>query len=167
MREDWRDIPGFEERYQASSLGKFRRHSLLKKDGRNKTGFLKPCPVTNGYLQVNLAGKVFLAHRMIALTFRGKCPKGLECAHLNGVKTDNRISNLVYVTTQENMDHKKIHGTNAKGERNGWSKLTAEKVIFIREQHKKGVSTASLATLFKVDPSTIRGINTRRSWRHI
>lgn len=49
-----------------------------------------------------------LEHRLIALRKYGELPKGMVVRHVNGIKTDNRASNLLLGTTQENTaDHNK------------------------------------------------------------
>jgi hypothetical protein len=42
-------------------------------------------------------------HSLVALAFHGPRPEGLDVAHGNCVKTDNRPSNLRYCTRSENL----------------------------------------------------------------
>ena len=42
-------------------------------------------------------------HTLIAHTFFGKCPKGMEVHHIDNDKENNNVSNLKYVTRQSNM----------------------------------------------------------------
>lgn len=55
----------------------------------------------------NAERHVWLVHRIIAETFLGKCPKGYQVDHINEIRTDNRISNLQYLTAKDN--HNKAH----------------------------------------------------------
>ena len=96
--ETWRDIPGFEGRYQVSDKGNvysIRRQRCLK---------LGKC--TNGYLSVQLGrGNPRLAHRLVALAFVGGAADGLEVNHKNGIRSDNRAENLEWVTRGDNHRH--------------------------------------------------------------
>jgi hypothetical protein len=51
----------------------------------------------------------------------------MQCRHLDGNRSNNRLDNLAWGTPLENGADKARHGT-AKGERNGRAKLTAAKV---------------------------------------
>ena len=62
----------------------------------------------DGYLKVMLIAKNgkhkhLRKHRVIALTFLGA--SDLMVNHKNGIKTDNRVENLEYVTERENQSH--------------------------------------------------------------
>lgn len=53
-----------------------------------------------GYRVMNIDGKRYLVHRLAWLYTYGEWPKVID--HCNGVKTDNRISNLVNGSIQQN-----------------------------------------------------------------
>ena len=44
-------------------------------------------------------------HKVVALTFLGSRPIGFQINHKNGVKTDNRVENLEFVTPSRNRRH--------------------------------------------------------------
>lgn len=98
--EEWRDIKGFEGLYQVSSLGRVK--SL--KFGRER--ILTPVKTINGYLRVGLNkdGKrdFYTIHRLVANAFIPN-PNNLETVnHINEIKTDNRVSNLEWMTMRDN-----------------------------------------------------------------
>ena len=115
--ERWADIPGYESRYQASTLGRVRsldrdvqyithtntlgvyRAAYIR---RYKGKVLKPTPAPSGHLHVELQGATASVHRLVAETFHGPCPEGEQCLHINETPDDNRATNLKWGTQSEN-----------------------------------------------------------------
>lgn len=62
-----------------------------------------------GYLRVRIAGKDYLVHRLVAETYFGEIPEGMEVDHINRVRGDNRVENLRIVTRRENMHNRADH----------------------------------------------------------
>ena len=62
----------------------------------------------NGYLQIQFQGKNYKAHRVAWFLYHGKWPTN-HIDHINGIRTDNRISNLRDVTRSENQLNQKGH----------------------------------------------------------
>ena len=77
---------------------------------------------TNGYVQIVVDGKQYMAHRLAWLYIHGEWPRQ-QVDHINGCKTDNKIENLRDVSQSENL-------LNQKKSRNGkllgvsWHKVT-------------------------------------------
>ena len=67
-----------------------------------------------GYVTLSVAGKRYLAHRLIWLYVYGAWPKH-EIDHINGIRHDNRISNLRDVSHQANINNLKIDKRNKYG----------------------------------------------------
>ncbi len=103
--EEWKDIIGYEGKYQVSNLGRIKSlcRVVQRKNGHIQTineRILKPTISNKGYYMVSLDGKTYTVHRLEALAFLGKSK--LTVNHINGIKTDNRIENLEFVTHKEN-----------------------------------------------------------------
>lgn len=112
MKEIWKDVPGYKGFYQVSSFGEVRsvERTIKYKDGRifkYSSKNLKQKQDTKGYPQVgfNVNGKQtnHRVHRLVAETFLGKPRKKLMSVnHIDGVKTNNNLCNLEWVTYSEN-----------------------------------------------------------------
>ena len=44
-------------------------------------------------------------HRLVLDAFVGEKLKGMQCNHKNGIKTDNKLENLEWVTPSQNRKH--------------------------------------------------------------
>lgn len=111
----------------------------------------------------------YKVHRIVAHVFLGECPPDMQVNHKNGIKTDNRISNLEYVTASENTRHSfEVLGKQVNaGEKHGNSKLTSANVIEIRARLKRGAKLKELSIEFGVWEGTISAIKHRRLWKHL
>ena len=116
MSEQWRDIPAYQKRYQASNLGRIRSLDRFVKQSRNR-GFrkikgkvLKPQRHSTNYLVVFINKRTKRIHRLVLEAFVASCPPGQECRHLDGNRQNNKLNNLKWGTRSENaQDHLK-HG---------------------------------------------------------
>jgi len=173
MAEIWKDVLGYEELYQVSSLGRVKRLAGYRVPEER---ILQPWRNAAGYLAVGLwrdgRRKHMLVHRLVAIAFLGKAPPGCEVNHKNGIKDDNRVENLEWVTQSENGKHAyDILGRRAapsKGEANGSAKLTRREVVEIRKLYATGRYTyAELGKMFGVDCTNIGLIVRRETWQHV
>lgn len=95
------EIKGFPDYYVTDTGDVYSRN--YNHTGRIKK--LKQIKSRNGYLHVTLNGKQLLVHRLVAETFIPNNDKKLQVNHKNGIKTDNRIENLEWVSASENIIH--------------------------------------------------------------
>lgn len=129
---------------------------------------LSPFLGHQGYPRINTyrGGKwsQHFVHVIVCETFHGPRPDGMEVAHLNGQRTDVRANNLQWKSRVENEADKLAHGTGLQGERHHQHKLTEDQVRAIRAS---AAGSCALARTYPVEPSTIRAIRRRETWRHI
>lgn len=114
MKEFWKQIEGLPDTYHISNKGRIRRIELIAKtwygSRRVKECFLKTHISKNGYerIAITLASgktKNLSIHRLVAIAFIHN-PQMKPCInHRNGIKTDNSIKNLEWVTYSENSLH--------------------------------------------------------------
>lgn len=101
--EVWKDIPGYEGKYQASNLGNVRSLNYRRS---GKTKLLSPGLCGKGYLKVVLLKNGVPKNHSVAscvwVAFNGPVPPGMQINHINEDKTDNRLENLNLMTAKEN-----------------------------------------------------------------
>ena len=103
MMEEWRDIPGYGGKYQASREGQIRRVYDSGKT-RYMTQYSKKMTGSKR-LVVKLTksgtSKEVIAMQVIAAAFLGPCPDGCVLHHINGCQSENHVNNLEYITKEK------------------------------------------------------------------
>lgn len=172
---EYREIQGFPG-YRVGSDGSVWNCWVNCRWGRRMTDRwkrMKPGTHQRGYLYVNLTRigeryKTFRVHRLVLAAFVGPCPEGMECRHLNGIKTDCRLENLCWGTGEENRQDNHDAGIYQNGEDHTQAKLSEGDVRIIRARYAAGgVLQRELAEQYSVTISNINAIVNRRSWSHI
>ena len=122
MKEEWRDIKGYEGMYQVSNLGRVKsleRVVSYLRDGERRyhrvEGKIKVpskklnkkhhTPYLSLRLYTNNNGKNCYVHRLVAEAFIENSDNKPTVNHINGDKLDNRVENLEWATHLENNTH--------------------------------------------------------------
>lgn len=178
--EEWRAVPGYEGKFEASSQGRVRSVARWTGTrGQNQFRWVKSHIVGKnnggrGYHRVNVAkygkGKQHeVVHRMVAKAFVPN-PDNLPCVnHIDGCKTNNHPENLEWCTHQENMKHAFDNELTPRkcllaGERSIAAKLTESQVRQIKRRLLAGEGNKAISRDYGVSPSTIAEIKAGRSW---
>lgn len=161
MTEVWKDIPGFEGQYQASSFGHIRSvdHPVrvvshgVESTRIVKGRILRPAKQDTGHLTVVLgrANGSIQVHTAVALTFIGPRPDGMDVCHNDGDPTNNRSDNLRYDTRTDNiLDVYRVGGK--------WRKLSLKDIREIKNLMDCGAVGAEVARQYGVSPATVSKI---------
>lgn len=175
------DVVGYEGEYMVNEEGViFRKprdivlynggiHTLEEKE-------LKGWKTSDGYVYISLykdgSKKTYCKHRLILESFICKPDENYECNHKNGIKDDNRLENLEWVTPSENQLHAYANGLTLprRGEKNGSCKLTKEDIESIIKEYRRGVpgfDCEGLANKYGVSAGHISTIINGNVWEHL
>lgn len=128
--ETWKTIPGYEGRYEVSSLGRVR--SYAKGEPR-----LLSVVMCGKYPAVPLSkdgkAKVMYLHTLVMLAFVGPRPEGKEIRHRDGNKMNPHRRNLSYGTKAENMIDRFRHSLSTR-------KVSPEKIALVRGLYSRPVA---------------------------
>lgn len=176
---EWRPVRAWEDLYLVSSDGR-----VYTKRGRKmmKLGHKE-------YLEVRLSDGApvnTFVHLLVASAFIGpRLADHYECNHIDGVKYHNCVSNLEWLTRNENQHHALSTGLRRTSLSSDWvplhynqgsqqwnAILTEEKVRQIREiwdnlpDHSQK-KREELANQFGMTSNSIQDVIYRRSWTHV
>lgn len=160
----YKPIKNYEHIYEISDTGEVYSHYTNKILRQNK--------LSNGYCDIQLSknGEIthFLIHRLVAEAFIPNPENKPVVNHINGIKDDNRLENLEWVTYQENTQHAIDSGTfNISGENHPMygKKHTIETKQKMREQKlgKNGKDHPRSTPVKQICPKTMEVIKIHES----
>lgn len=168
----WAPVPGHEGLYEVSDTGAVkslaRKECVMSRHGTPMVRFRKEKVLQlhkdpEGYVYVvlckNGVGKKWRIARLVLTAFVGASP--LEAGHKNHKRDDNRLSNLEWVTRQENERQKD------DSERRpvvAWAVLTRKKVATMRRLRTMGFTYKQLGERFGVHLSTVALACKGKTW---
>jgi len=146
-----RQIPGYQGLYAVTRAGVV--YSLPRKHSKKLTIMTPVDNMKAGYLRVMLTkdgrSRLVYIHRIVAETYITN-PLGKPMVnHIDGVKTNNRVENLEWVTGQENRDHAFHLGLYPN------QKLSSDKKKEVHDLVKSGVSIKEVATKYGLKPGGV------------
>lgn len=160
---EWRDIPGFNGLYRVSDAG-------VVWSNHKRGRIISPWLTHRGYRVVSLqtprgTRKHKCAHVCVLEAFVGPRPTpGHDGRHLDGDRSNNRLSNLAWGTKRENKQDMRANGTYQEGDTHPRSKLSATAV---REIRASALPHVRLAERYGVTPENIATVRARKTWAHV
>ena len=111
--------------------GMFKWLDVSNCNGSKKSGWFLGSLDNKGYYKIGVLGKDYSAHRLAWYLMKGSFPKE-QIDHINGVRTDNKISNLREVTNSQNQQNiKKARGTCFNKRSKKWESAIGHKGVKI------------------------------------
>ena len=178
--EEWKEIKGFEGKYEVSDKGRIRSLTRTAWNGVGEHELegqvIKDHPDKKGYRTTSLCKdgehRPVKVHREVGKAFLPN-PEDKPCInHKDGDKGNNKAGNLEWCTYSENNRHAWDTGLmksgDQKGEANGRAILTEEKVKEIRAfLGREELSQGEIGKMFGVSKCAIGDISRGKTWRHL
>jgi hypothetical protein len=159
MGKEYRDVVGYEGIYKVSNDGDIYN---IKFDRKLSVDNSSKYPMIT--LSKNNNKKRHLIHRLVATAFIPNPDDKKQVNHINGVKDDNRLCNLEWVTASENITHAFREGLKTPSFK---SKLKKEDVSNIKLLLAIGVKIKDISNLYMVSCRAIRDIKNKKTWESI
>ena len=87
-----------------------------KKTGaKNRVGYIAGHNMYQGYVGITIEGKIYRAHRLAWIMMLGPLEDNQEIDHKNGIRNDNRLSNLRLSDRRDNSKNCAVRSDNKSG----------------------------------------------------
>lgn len=162
--EIFKDIIKFENKYQISNLGNVRnkKTQLLLQPKYNKKGYQYVNLSINKYKSVK-----WYIHRLVAFHFIDNPNNKPQVNHIDGNKSNNKVSNLEWCTNTENQIHAVLNNLHFQGESHRSSKFTNESIKLLPELIKIGFKPKEINELTGVAIQNLNKIFKGKTWRQL
>lgn len=166
MIEEWKNIIGYNGKYQISNFGNVKSYKRYK-EGK----ILLPTKDKDGYFQIGLRDenskrKWYRIHRLVANAFISNPNKFTEINHKDNNPSNNKVDNLEWCTIEYNNKYRFTHGNgNNKGENGSCATLTNKEVKEIRKKWNTGkYKVKDLMKLFSSTRAVISGVINNKTY---
>lgn len=143
----------------------------ITRDGKvytlRRNRFMNPKTDKNGYKEVSLirdnGDKLYCrVHRLVAFAFLPEPTSDFkdQINHINGIKDDNRVENLEWVTNSRNQ----LHSTHTLGNTSWNRKLSVEDAHLVCKHIAEGKRNVDIAKMFGVTSRDIGRIRNGESY---
>ena len=176
--ELWLPVKGYEDIYHISNMGRLKvldRVCWVSEEKKNATRVKREhisarCDSKTWYpshILIKGDSKVTKTiHRLVAEHFIPNPENKPQVNHINGLKYDNRVENLEWVTAQENSIHAYATGlSKAKSIIN--DEIAREIKILIRDKEQNKLYLRDIANMFGITRHIAKDISRGRTWNHI
>jgi hypothetical protein len=149
---EFRPVPGYAG-YSVSDDGAIRGPRGALRPMARATGHLFVLPYRRGRLYVHVA---------VLTAFVGPRPVGQEARHLNGVSSDNRLTNLAWGTRLQNAADRQLHGDEPHGDAKPNARLTSAQALAIRDDTRP---SREVGAAYGVSHTAVLRIRRGEKWR--
>lgn len=173
----WKHVVGYEGLYRVSNDGVVKNvpRTFKMKDGRNHT--IKKETIMrfeidkDGYFRIGLTKNAkqinYYVHRLVAIAFIHNQNNKEQVNHIDGIKNNNNVENLEWVTHKENKAHAAANGlvSDQWGIKNPNSKLTEQEVLLIKKLKEDGMTYREVSKIIGTSISNVKNIVLGRTWK--
>jgi len=153
------------------------KNYLVDEDGNiynAKTGHKKSLYINRDGYQVldiyeNNKATRYTVHRIVAIAFIPN-PENKPCVnHIDGDKTNNKVTNLEWATYSENNKHAFEAGlsTPKRGELNGRADMTDATANRVCKMIEEGYRNKEISETLNISRSVVKQVRSGKTWKHI
>lgn len=176
MKEEWKDIEGYEGIYQVSNLGRVKSLARYK---RKTDKIVTGTPNQQGYICVQLRKDNLrvskMVHRLVMMAFQPcEAQDELLVNHKDLVVTNNRLDNLEWCDAKYNSSHYwntaniDERKPTPQGEDHHLSKVAESMVREIRKlKETTTLSNYKIGAMFGIKEGTVRQIANKVTWKDV